>query len=597
MKINLLISLFSGFCVLGFSQPYTDYIGAGHHKNITVSSSDAYLKPYFSKPASAQNTINGQGMEGKRVEASRFLNQASFGATLSEINRVAEMGVEPWIEEQLQISPSQYLVLTDSFANVLYKFYLAQGEDPENISPNPGWQHFRYSWWDNAVHSPDQLRQRMAYALSQILVISDEADIGGHARGLASYYDMLSKYALGNYRDLLLEMTLHPCMGSYLSHLNNPREIPEENIHPDQNFAREIMQLFTIGLFELNDDGSRKKDSLGNDIPTYNNNHIAELAKVFTGLSIGASLEGMDEPYFGMGLYGSDLTKPMRMYEEWHQQGPKYIVDGNEIPDGQTGMEDIEMAIDILFHHQNTAPFVVRQLIQRLVTSNPSPSYIQRVVNIWRNDGQNNEGNLAAVVKAILLDPEARDCNGLTDPSFGKMTEPVLRLTHLYRGIGVDAPSGYFFNHGSDLENYLLQHPLSSPSVFNFYLPDHQPTGPLHDQNLNAPEFQLLNTLTALEYPNMVFGWTYYESSVNNWENEKFYCPTNASAFFEAAHSDEDLINQVDMLLTGGTMSAETRKIIREAIEGFIPTLWGAREKINMALYLTFISPDFMIKK
>ena len=597
MKKNLLyafLALLPFFCL---GQPYTDFIGAGHNKNITVSSSDAHLKTYFSKAAVAQNTINGQGLEGKRSEASRFLNQASFGATAQEINEVAQTSIEGWIDKQLTLAPSQYLPLTDSFANVLYKFYLAQGEDPENISPNPGWQHFRYSWWDNAVHAPDQLRQRMAYALSQVLVISDDADIGGHARGLASYYDMLSKHAFGNYRDLLLEMTLHPCMGSYLSHLNNPKEIPEENIHPDQNFAREIMQLFTIGLFELNDDGSRRKDSLGNDIPTYNNTQIAELAKVFTGLSIGASLEGMDEPYFGMGLYGSDLTQPMRMYEEWHQEGPKFIVGGNEIPAGQTGMQDIEMAIDILFHHPNTAPFVVRQLIQRLVTSNPSPAYIQRVVEVWRNDGNHVEGNLAAVVKAILLDPEARECDGLTEANFGKMTEPVLRLTHLYRAIGVDAPSGYFFNHGSDLENYLLQHPLSSPSVFNFYLPDHQPTGPLHDRNLNAPEFQLLNTLTALEYPNMVFGWTYYESAVNNWENGHFYCPTNASAFFEAAHSDEDLINQVDMLLTGGTMSDETRKIIREAIEGFIPTLWGAREKINMALYLTFISPDFMIKK
>lgn len=597
MKKILLYAFLALLPSVSKGQPYTDFIGAGHNKNITVSSSDAHLKPYFSKAANAQNTINGQGLEGKRSEASRFLNQASFGATIQDINEVSQNSIEGWINNQLTLAPSKYLTLTDSFANVLYKFYLAQGEDPENISPNPGWQHFRYSWWDNAVHAPDQLRQRMAYALSQILVISDDADIGGHARGLASYYDMLSRHAFGNYRDLLLEMTLHPCMGSYLSHLNNPREIPEENIHPDQNFAREIMQLFTIGLFELNNDGTRRKDSLGNDIPTYNNTQIAELAKVFTGLSIGASLEGMDEPYFGMGLYGSDLTQPMKMYEEWHQEGPKYIVGGNEIPPGQSGMQDIEMAIDILFHHPNTAPFVVRQLIQRLVTSNPSPAYIQRVVEVWRNDGHNVEGNLAAVVRAILLDAEARECDGLTDVNFGKMTEPVLRLTHLYRAIGVDAPSGYFFNHGSDLENYLLQHPLSSPSVFNFYLPDHQPTGPLHDRNLNAPEFQLLNTLTALEYPNMVFGWTYYESAVNNWENEHFYCPTNASAFFESAHSDEDLINQVDMLLTSGTMSAETRKIIREAIEGFIPTLWGAREKINMALYLTFISPDFMIKK
>ncbi|MBP9194543.1 MAG: DUF1800 domain-containing protein [Saprospiraceae bacterium] len=596
--IKSLLTLALGcFTLLCHAQPYTDYIGAGHTRNITVSSSSAHSKNHFSKSAIPQNTINGQGLDGKKVEASRFLNMATFGGNQFEIEQLASSNPEAWIDSQLVLPKSAYLALTDSLAQVLYDFYLAQGEDPENISPNPGWQHLRYSWWNNAVYGKDQLRQRMAFALSQILVISDDADIGGHTRGMASYYDMLIKHSFGNYRDLLKDMALHPCMGSYLSHLNNPKEIPEENIHPDQNFAREIMQLFTIGLYELNEDGSRRKDSLGNDIPTYNNTHIAELAKVFTGLGIGASLEGMDDPYFGQGLYGSDLTVPMIMYEDWHQPGEKAIVGDYVIPDGQTGMQDIDDAIQILFDHPNTAPFVVRQLIQRLVTSNPSRDYIYRIVQVWKNDGKGVKGNLAAVVKAILLDPEARACDGLTNPEFGKMMEPVLRLTHLYRAIGVEVPSGYFLNHGYDIENYLLQHPLSSPSVFNFYLPDHQPTGPLHDNNLNAPEFQLLNTLTALEYPNIVFGWTYYENAVNNWENGNFYSPTNASAFFEKAHGDEDLINQVDLLLTNGTMSAETRQTIKEAIKEFIPTLWGAREKINMVLYLTFISPDYMIKK
>ena len=597
--MKILMYTFIFFLTFSFAaaQPYTDYIGAGHSKGIVVTSSDEDERTFVYDSATGDKTIDGSGLNGKRAEMSRLLSQAAFGHTIGDIDASVALGMEGWIDDQFEIARAQYLTTTDSFAQVLYDFYIAQGEDPNDVSSNPNNQHFRYSWWNNAVYGKDQLRQRVAYALSQILVISDQTDLGGQARGLASYYDLLSRHAFGNYKDLLLEMTLHPCMGFYLSHLNNPKTIPEYNINPDQNFAREVMQLFTIGLYELNTDGTRKKDGNGNDIATYTNNDIVEMAKVFTGLGFGASLEGMNPPEFGNNIYGADLTQPMRMYEDWHQQGEKKLISGITIPDGQLGLKDIEDAIDMLFNHPNTGPFITRLLIQRLVTSNPSHAYIGRVATVFNDDGNGVRGNLKAVIKAILMDEEARSCESMTEPSFGKMHEPVLRHTQFLKAVGVDSPSKYFFNNGYGFQVNTFQHPLSSPSVFNFYSPDHVPTGELSDANLVAPEFQILNSLTSLNYANLVFIWNYYEYTVDNWEDEYFRSPTNASGFFESAQDDEVLINQIDMLFTNGSMSEETRDIIRESIGWIPPTLNGAREKINMALYLTLISPDYIIKK
>ncbi|MBK9737768.1 MAG: DUF1800 domain-containing protein [Saprospiraceae bacterium] len=597
MKITITLIL----CIIYFSatycQPYTDFIGAGHSKGIVITTSDENERNFFYETASGEKTISGSGLNGKRAEMSRFLSQTSFGYDMEDIDAAITLGKQGWMDKQFASERSNYLIQTDSFAKVLYDFYINKGVDPEDVSPNPDWRHFRYSWWNINTFGKDQLRQRIAYALSQILVVSDDADIGNYARGLASYYDLLSRNAFGNFRDLLLEMTLHPCMGSYLSHLNNPKEIPEENIHPDQNFAREVMQLFTIGLYELNIDGTRKVDGNGNNIPTYNNNDIAELAKVFTGLGISASIEGMNEPEFGSGLYGADMTKPMKMYEEWHQQGEKILFGSHVIPNNQSGMKDISDAIDILFNHPNTGPFISRLLIQRLVSSNPSNEYIGRVASIFNNDGSGVRGNLKATVNAIIMDEEARECEFTYAAGFGKLMEPVLRHTQFLKGVGIELPSGYFFNHGSNLENSTFQHPLSAPSVFNFYSPDYMPTGVLSDSGLVAPEFQILNSLTSLDYANLAFIWNYYEYTVNNWEDDYFQGPTNASGYFEIAHDDEVLINHIDLLFTNGRMSEETRATIKESIKNMVPTLYGSREKIILALYLTFISPDYVIKK
>ena len=337
-------------------------LGSDTSQHIKVTTSSNYTPQYWTQTASGDKTINGVGLEGKWMEASRFLSQASLGASLEDIKSVADKGIEQWIDEQMALPQSQVLDrLEDVYAEVI-EWYLLNGGDPAELAGRPYWTIFNYTWWENHMDSEDVLRQRIALALSEIFVISFESNLSDSGYGLADYYDLLLRNAFGNFEELLFDVTMHPCMGYYLSHLNNPREITEENIHPDENYAREIMQLFTIGLYELNQDGTRKTDSMGNWIPTYDQNDIKELAKVFTGLSVADVVpnEWVDEPYFGLDIYIADMTLPMIMYEEWHEPGPKTMLDGYVIPGGQGGVNDIRAAIHRLFLHENVGPFIGR---------------------------------------------------------------------------------------------------------------------------------------------------------------------------------------------------------------------------------------------
>ncbi len=577
--------------------PYTDYIGAGHSQGISIKTSSDLISPDWPFAASGYKTLDGKGLEGRAAESSRFLDHATFGANLEDIWSLQNKTFASWIDEQMTAQRSDYTTTTDSIFRYLYNYYLSQGKDSNELSSYPGWSEFRYAWWKIVQEGKDQLRQRMAYALSQILVISDNSDLGGFGFALSSYYDLLSRHAFGNYKNVLKEIALHPSMGFYLSHLNNPKSIPEENIHPDQNFAREIMQLFSIGLYQLNIDGSRKKDNQGKDIPTYTNSDIAELAKVFTGLGIGGTIKPGDDLYFGRGIWESDMTKPMKMYRDWHEPGTKRLPNGQIIPAGQEGMKDIDDAIDFLFNHPNTGPFICRQLIQRFTSSNPTPEYIARVAGIFNNDGKGTRGNLAAVIKAILLDDEARDCQSISDIYGGKLLEPILRYTKFVRAIGVKPENEVAFNNGYRAQSRLFQHPLSSPNVFNFYLPDYKPNGMLTDAGLVAPEFQIFNSLSSIDYPNIVHEWVYWDYVFENWSGPDFNSYPQLTKLLGAANNDETLINEIDLLFTHGEMSNETRKIILESLKGTRLTTHGVADRISLALYLALISPDFVIKK
>ena len=595
---HLLFILILVYPVVMVSQE-TIILGAGGNTDIDVVTSHNATRHMWSQTADGSQTISGSGLEGKLVEASRFLSQSTFGADADLVRYVAETGIEPWLDEQLELPMSSMLDEITDVYNEVIEWRLIMGYDSSEINfMHPYWNVFNYAWWSLNVSNEDKVRQRVAFALSQMFVISINSDLESHGYGLSSYYDVLAKGAFGNYRDLLQDVTLHPCMGFYLSHLNNPRSNPDENIHPDENYAREVQQLFSIGLYLLNQDGTYQTDGDGNRIPTYGQKEIKEFAKVFTGLGVSDVIPNMyiDEPSFGVGIYLGNLTKPMKMYEEWHEPGEKELHNGFVVPAGQTGMEDIQDAVNNLFNHPNVAPFVCGHLIRNLVTSNPTPGYIERVANVFNDNGDGVRGDLKSVVRAILTDPEARSCASLMDPDQGKLREPFVRYAHFASALPLEQYYGRYWNASWNFYNGTGQVPLASPSVFNFYQPGYQPVGPIGDADLVAPEFQIHNSRTGVSYINEVNRWAHWNVVMDSWEPDDPWVTLNVDGLKEFADDPEVLLNQLDVLFTYGTLSDRTRGIIKEALE---PMIFGEyrEERVRMALYLLMISPDYTILK
>ncbi|MBT8098777.1 MAG: DUF1800 domain-containing protein, partial [Gammaproteobacteria bacterium] len=394
--------------------------------------------------------------------ASRLAAQATFGMSYSEIDALARQGESAWLDSQFARPVTDHKsIVTDLVQRRAAGEFAPYEQDIEYLI-----LFRRLAWWHRTATANDALRQRIAFALSEIFVVSDNVDdliINPYA--LSDYYDTLLEGAFGNFRDLLLDVSLHPAMGIYLSHVNNRRSDPINNIFPDENYAREVMQLFSIGLFELNIDGSLRLDDDGDPIPTYSNTEIREFAKIFTGLSFGGN-----DAFFGNPI--PDFLSPMRMFDAQHEAGAKNLLNGTVVPAGQTGMQDIEAAVDNLFNHPNVGPFIGKQLIQRLVTSNPSPAYIERVALAFNDNGSGVRGDMRAVLRAVLLDPEAAAIPASAS-SFGKLREPVVRYASLLRQFGANSDDGFIANTGYFLQELGKQHPLSAPSVFNFFLPAH----------------------------------------------------------------------------------------------------------------------------
>jgi len=595
-KMFLFLSLF--ICSMSGTLSGQVVLGSDPAQQIKVTTSSNYTPQYWTLSATGEKTINKIGLEGPWMDASRFLSQATLGADLETIKKVADQGFENWINAQIDVPPSNTLeTMKDVFADIV-EWYFLNGGDPEDVLTMPNWTTFNYTWWENHMHAEDLLRQRVALALSEIYVISFDSDLSGQGFGLADYYDILLKYAFGNFEDMLYAISLHPCMGYYLSHLNNPREIPSENIHSDENYAREIMQLFTIGLFELNQDGTRKTDGQGQWIPTYDQADIKELAKVFTGLGVGGVVENefVDDPYFGLDIYVADMTRPMIMYEEWHQPGTKKMLDGYIIPGGQNGLKDIKDAIHRLAIHPNVGPFLGKQLIQRLVTSNPSPAYVERIAAVFADNGHHVRGDMSAVIKAILLDPEARSCESLEDPNFGKLTEPFLRYTQFTKAVPMEQFYGRYWNVAYGYWAATGQIPLGARTVFNFYLPDYQPLGPVTDNGLVGPEFQIHNSRTSIEYINQVNDWTVWGYVMDDWEYDNPHVTYNIDELKLLARDPETLVNRLDVIFTHGNLSQHTRDLIKEAIEPFHENDYR-EDRVRLAMYLMLISPDYNIMK
>lgn len=502
-----------------------------------------------------------------KAEAFQLLNQATFGATEAEAQRVVALGIEGWVDDQMQKPASLQLP---------HMRELPPREDVGQL------QQDRVDvWFRNALHGDDQLRQRVAFALSEIMVVSQQGALIEAPFSLASYYDMLAENAFGNYRDLIEDVTLHPAMGVYLSMLGNERPNAESNIRPDENYARELMQLFSVGLVELDTDGSVRLDEQNQPVPTYDQSIIEGFAHVYTGWTY-AGFTTFDQAF----RTPANQVVPMQLYPDFHDTGPKKLLNNVELPAGQGGTADLVGALDNIFNHPNVGPFIAIRLMHRLVTSNPSPGYVERVANVFNDNGSGVRGDLAAVVRAILLDDEARP--DMPIEIDGKVKEPLLRLTQLWRAYGARSASGRYPLFAS----YILfgQGPMQSPSVFNFFSPFYAPPGEIRDSSLVAPELQI-----ATEYQNtLVTNYMFFQCFGLNHVNGSLGVDDVFIDFAEEMTLSDDadaLITRVADKLLAGQISAT----LRQEIEGMLDRIPGNDAAIRAAetIYLIVTSPEY----
>ena len=470
-----------------------------------------------------ENHSGGEaGVFVNRLQAFRLLQQATFGPTESDIKTLQSQGVVRWLDNQLNQN-SAYSSSIDSHYSHLERYKtIAKMAEPSTYKKDSDFNnnfHGRTSdyqtaaWFENALHGTDQLRQRIALALSELMVISGKKQ-RTRFRGdsLAGYYDLMAKHAFGNFRTLMGDISRSPGMGLFLSHQGNKKYSSSSNTHPDENFARELMQLFTMGLWEMNQDGSMVKDSSGNPIPSYTQDDVEELAKVMTGYDLKGNSK------YGRTNRGSgeEWSSPMEFTSDHHEYASKTLL-GTTISSGTSSSSepaDLDKALDIIFQHQNVAPHVSKHLITRLVTSNPSSSYINRVSTVFNNDGGGARGNLKAVVRAVLMDHEARGLYYRNQENYGKPKELLLAFTQFLRAFGVQKLDGWKSRTGASmkgvyqfyyLENVLGQAPLRSDTVFNFFAADFVPADShFISNNMVAPELQIQSDTILVKYSNLV---------------------------------------------------------------------------------------------
>ena len=544
------------------------------------------------------------------VDAARFLTQATFGPTPASVAELRSMGYEAWVVQQLRLQPAQ----THENAWLVRDAELKMngGTASANVTD------INHSFWRQALTGNDQLRQRVAFALSQIFVVSSMDGCGDdNARGLAHYYDTLVAHAFGSYRDLLESVARHPIMGCYLSHLRNQKENALTGRVPDENFAREVMQLFSIGLYELNPDGTQKLADNGQPLETYTADDVAGLAKVFTGFSFDCPTKYSDECFLygggGNNRYADRWARPMVGYAQFHSAGPKTFL-GVAVPAQTPANPDasLAMALNRLGTlHPNVGPFIGKQLIQRLVTSNPSPAYVLRVTQAFEASGR----NMGAMVRAILLDPEARDNSVLEgNRTFGKAREPVLKLSAFLRAVGTQSETGrYLVDHTDNAGTALGQSPLRALSVFNFYRPGYVHAGGASAAaGLVAPELQIANETSAAGYVNYMMdvirygaGRSGYNWSASRRDIQLGYATDPQSPWLLAAMKPDatELMALLDQRLFYSTMPAALKQEIKTAVEGVrlkaTPTVADTETKTRLwsALLLAVASPEFQVQR
>jgi len=530
--------------------------------------------------------------------AARFLSQATFGPDTDSIDALVNTGLDAWFTSELTKPASLHL------EDVLDRFPADGSFLDESGNPLPQLVYAASdSFWEKAISADDQLRQRMAFALSQIMVVSSQSDLARAPQIVAAYMDTLTTGAFGNFRDLIENVTYSPAMGVYLTYLRNQKADPATGRVPDENYARELLQLFTLGLVELNPDGTPAQGSDGAPVELFDNDDITGLAKVFTGLSFSGTAFATP---LGAIPYES-FYQPLSMFNTFHSFEEKSFLN-TTIPANFGGVESIDRALDAIFARPNVGPFLSRQLIQRFVTSAPAPDYVARVAAAFDSGdyelpsgtvvGSGNRGDLGATLAAILFDQNARGDSAGTNTGFGKLREPVIRFTHWARAFKVnsaDARNERLLRDTSSPE-LLGQHPYRSPSVFNFYRPGYiAPGTETGAAQLTAPELQIANASTVMGYPNFLTIYALGRSPKVS--------PALPSAFAvdyateKALATDPDaLLDHLDLLLTHGTLREETRERIRDALNVVNPgTDAGRLGRAQLASVMVMTSPEYVV--
>jgi uncharacterized protein (DUF1800 family) len=560
--------------------------------------------PAASTDLIAQVNGNPPALQVSPQDASRFLAQATFGATDADIHNLSQIGYQAWLNEQFSIPPTLHEPYVEQ-ALMLNNPPCASGDVKCNAAlfvENPNQeQYLRQSFWQQAITGQDQLRQRVVFALTELMVISSETQaVGNMPRSMASYYDMLGADAFGNFRQLLQDVTLHPMMGQFLSVMANDKG--DATRDPDENYAREVMQLFTIGLYQLNPDGTQKLDANGQPIPTYSNNDVMGLAKVFTGFSWNIPGDNSDNAWYNCCVYvgpgyGEDLL-PMQSFPSHHSTDEKdflgVTIPANTNPDP---MGDLRIALDTLFNHPNLPPFFCKQLIQHLVTSNPSPAYVARVAAVFQDNGQGVRGDMQAVLSATLLDDEARNsAAAAANPQYGKVREALVRYVEWARAFTAQSRNGSFLLGTTEDPIYALgEMSLRAPSVFNWFAPGYVPPGTsIAQAGLTAPEMEMTDVSTVVGYLN------YMQNAIGAGQNNGPDVFSYYSAEMGLAANPDQLLDRINLLLMAGEMDSTLRSQIISAVSAIgIPNGdqnaidTALANRVKTAIYLTMASPAY----
>jgi uncharacterized protein (DUF1800 family) len=514
-------------------------------------------------------------------DAVRFLEQASFGPTEAGITEVMQKGPALALEEQFTKAMSGYGTFTDIDPD-------PRKGCPDNALPTPDIcyrenytvQPLQRKFFQNAMAAPDQLRQRVAFALSQILVISGtELETMG---GIGFYQQILTNFAFANFRDIMYEITLSPAMGEFLDMVNNPKPDPAKNIEPNENYSRELLQLFTVGECELNADGSCRLDAAGLPVPVYDQDTVENLARALTGWTYpprpGVASRFPNPPFY---------LGRMVPFDVQHDTAAKTLFGNRTIAAGQTPVQDVNSALDIIFNHPNTGTFIGKQLIQHLVTSNPTPAYVARVTAAFNDNGQGVRGDMRAVLRAILLDAEARG-DVKTAADYGKLREPALLVTGILRALNGASDGVYLLGQSSSMGQNVFQ----APSVFNFYPPNYPAPG----TTIAGPPFKIMLTGTVLNRANfvnrVVMGADIgADTTVTGATGTRI----NLQPFQALAANPDQLLERFNLIFMHDTMSPQARQAILTAINTYPAN--DPLGRVRQAVYLIATSAQYQVEQ